>query len=256
VSPASVGLPAGSRRRTPGLRREELAQLAGVGVTWYTWLEQGRSINVSGQVLGAVARALRLDANERVHLFTLAGAIDPAAAIEPETLPRAVLAMLDALEPHPAYVVNTRWDLLAYNSASCRLLGDLGAVPASQRNVMRLAFTQPSWSRMIVDWPYEAAWHVAMFRAAMAGHTGEPAWQALADELCAQSPIFAELWARHDVARPATRVKRFDHPVAGRLSLETTSLRPTERPQARMVVYLPADEASAAGLRRMAQTGS
>ena len=169
ISPDQVGLPVGGRRRTPGLRREEVAQLAGVGVTWYTWLEQGRDIRASDQVLGAIANTLQLDPHERAHLFILAGQPEPEVEKECRTITPAIHQMLGQLEPLPALVVNTRLDILAYNRAYDRMVGGLARFDFEDRNSLWLAFTDPAWRARIVDWRPAAQRLVAQFRAAMAG---------------------------------------------------------------------------------------
>src|SRR5436305_1482699 len=172
IPPEQAGLPPGHRRRTPGLRREEVAQLSAVGVTWYTWLEQGRPINASAQVLEAVARTLRLDDSERSHLFTLAGVPDttsrPVEVCEP-----AMRELVLALDPYPAFVVTPRYDILAWNRAEAALKGDYSTLPERFRNVMWLLFTQPAWRELLVD-QQDVAYVVARFRGAMAEHVGEP----------------------------------------------------------------------------------
>src|SRR5437899_9137636 len=151
ISPEQVGLPPGRRRRTPGLRREEVAQLAAVGVTWYTWLEQARDIQVSGQVADAIARALLLDHIERRHLFTLAGATDPHPYLECPGMSPAMRMMVDQLEPLPAAVVNSRYDIIAYNRVYGRLVSDLDQLAPQDRNIMWLSFTDPLWRERMLD---------------------------------------------------------------------------------------------------------
>jgi transcriptional regulator with XRE-family HTH domain len=255
LTPEAAGLPRGRRRRTPGLRREEVAALAGVGVTWYTWLEQGRSIQPSAQVLGAIAATLRLDGTERAHLFTLAGVADPDPSVPEEPVGRAVLAMLEALTPNPAYVLSERWDVLAWNEGATALLLDFGAVPPARRNILRLIFTHPELRSRLPDWDLDAGRHVGMFRAAMAQHAGEPDWQRLLADLRAESPEFAAIWERHDLARPETRIKRFCLPAVGMLRLEATIMWLGERPGARLIVYVPADDETTLGLRRLVASG-
>src|SRR5438270_1294027 len=177
VTPEEVGLAPGLRRRTPGLRREEVAQLAGVGVTWYTWLEQGRPINASAQVLEAVARTLRLDDSERSHLFTLAGVQDPETRVVRVCEP-ALRELVEAMDPYPALLVSARYDILAWNRAEAALKGDYSSLPERYRNVLWLLFTQPAWRELLVD-QGDVAYLVARFRAAMAEHIGEPAWNEL-----------------------------------------------------------------------------
>lgn len=178
ITPEQVGLPRGRRRRTPGLRREEVAQLSAVGVTWYTWLEQAREIQVSPQVLDALARALLLDASERTHLFALAGSLDPAPHAPCPSVTPALRAMLDQLGPIPACIQNSRYDILAYNSTYGRLLCDLDALPPEDRNCLWLAFTNADWRASMADVAEVNRTIVAKFRAAMAEHLAEPAWKA------------------------------------------------------------------------------
>jgi transcriptional regulator with XRE-family HTH domain len=241
IAPEHVGLQRSRRRRTPGLRREEVAQLAGVGVTWYTWLEQGRDINASAQVLDAIARTLRFDAHERTHLFTLAGAADTTVADEVSTLEPAIQLLLDRLEPFPALVVNGRYDLLAYNRVWISSVPHVETLPLEDRNVLWLMFTDPHWRETIVDWDDTAARMVAQYRAAMAEHVAEPAWKGLIARLHRASPEFAEVWARHDVQPPENRVKHIKHPAVGLLSLHFTYLWLEQRLGTRIVTYTPVD---------------
>ena len=253
LTPEDVGLPPGYRRRTPGLRREEVAQLSGVGVTWYTWLEQGRPINASTQVLEAVARTLRLDESERSHLFTLVG-IPNAGKRVVEICEPAVQELVDALDPYPAFVVSPRYDLLAWNRAETALKGDYSSLPDRYRNVMWLLFTQPAWRELLVDRD-DVAYVVARFRAAMADHVGEPAWVEFVEKLSAESPHFAELWARHDVAAATSRVKRFLHPEVGLIRLMTTGMWLSERPGVRLIACTPVDEEGRHALARLSDLG-
>ncbi len=252
LSPEDVGLPNGLRRRTPGLRREEVAQLAGVGVTWYTWLEQGRKISVSRQVLESICRALRLDAAERVHLNTLAGLDVGPAPLQLDSVPAPVQAMLDELDPCPAYVVNSHYDLLAWNRAESALIGGLEQLGQCDRNILWLFFTDPAWRTLVVDRERDAAWLVAQFRAAMARHVGEPHWVELVERLQAASGEFSRMWQLHDVASPASKTKTYRHPRVGLLTLNAVSLRLAEAPDCRVMVCIPADAASRAAVERLA----
>ncbi len=242
IAPEQVGLPMTGRRRTPGLRREEVAQLAAVGVTWYTWLEQGRDIQVSTQVLDAVARALLLDPSERAHLFTLAGADDPAPVLECPSVTPSVRLMLEQLAPYPAQVVNSRYDVLAYNAPYTGIVGDLAAMPPEDRNVMWMAFTPSHFREVLVDYRTERLGMVARFRSAMAEHSSEPAWKALLARMLKASPDFAELWQRHDVMRPGNGIKRFQVPGVGLLSCEYTNFWLSPRLGTRMITYTPLDD--------------
>ncbi len=244
ISPEQVGLPPGGRRRTPGLRREEVAQLAGVGVTWYTWLEQGREIHASEQVLESIGRVLMLDPHERSHLFTLAGAPLPNFEAACQGLPTEVPTLLEKLHPYPAAVTNGRFDLLAYNQAYRALVGDLDALPFDQRNTLWLMFTSPVLRLAMLDWDEAVRRMVGQFRAHMADHVAEPPWKCLVNRLEAASPEFAELWAHHEVVAPENLVKRILHPELGLLRLNYTNLWLAQRMAVRMVTYTPADGAT------------
>lgn len=242
ITPHEVGLPAGGRRRTPGLRREELAQLASVGVTWYTWLEQGRDINVSQQVLDSIARALMLDPHERAHMFTLAGR-PSRQATEVTPLSPGVQPILDQLDPFPACAQNARYDILAYNRTYNALITDLDELPFEERNCLWLAFTHPRWQEAMVDWEYSTSRMVAQYRAAMAEHVGVPAWKCLVRRLQAASPRFDELWQRHDVELPVSRQpKRFLHREVGLLVFRHTHLWLGPHWGTRLTTYTPLHE--------------
>jgi transcriptional regulator with XRE-family HTH domain len=252
LTPADVGLPPGIRRRTPGLRREEVAQLAGVGVTWYTWLEQGRPINASVQILDAVARTLRLDHAEREHLYRLADVPSVPDGDGPAVLPAEIQTILDALAPIPAVIYNGRYDVLAWNAGYAALLPAVVVAPAAERNALWQMSTVPACCSCLVDWEGELAQMVATFRGVFSRHLDEPAWTALVRRISAASPDFARLWAAHEVAVPGTRRKTFQH-VAGDGLLHTlaTSLAVSAIPETRMVVYTPVDEADYALLDRV-----
>jgi transcriptional regulator with XRE-family HTH domain len=248
ISPADVGLPPGSRRRTPGLRREEVAQLAGVGVTWYTWLEQGRPIRASVQVLDAVSRALRLDKAEIEHLYRLADVpVAPAGAPAVRVSP-VLQEILDSLEPLPAMLLNARYDVLASNQAQQDLFAHWHTVPCEHHNVLWCCFTEPEVQRRFPNFDQEAPRMVATLRASFAQHLNEPAWTGFIRRLSAASPDFAELWTRHEVASPGSRTKHFLLPRAGLLRLRSTSLAVADMPEARIVVYTPVDDETRARL--------
>jgi transcriptional regulator with XRE-family HTH domain len=242
IAPEQVGLPMTGRRRTPGLRREEVAQLAAVGVTWYTWLEQGRDIQVSTQVLDAVARALLLDPSERAHLFTLAGAEDPAPIQDCPSVTPSVRLVLDQLAPYPAVVLNARYDVLAYNAQYTGFVGRLDELPPEDRNLMWLAFTDSHFRQVLIDYRTERLGMVARFRAAMADHSAGPAWKTLLARVRKASPDFEEEWQRHEVMRPSNGIKRFQVPGVGLLRCEYTNFWLSPRLGTRIVSYTPLDE--------------
>jgi hypothetical protein len=251
IAPEEVGLPPASRRRTPGLRREEVATLAGVGVTWYTWLEQGRDINASPQVLDAVARTLLLDPHEREHLFRLADTPDGSGQAECAALPPTAQLLLDQLEPFPASIRNARYDILAWNSAYEQVMGSLRDRPFEERNSLWLIFTSSRCRAAMLDWEEGSRRIVAEYRSAMAGHVAEPAWKCLVSRLTKASPEFAELWERHEVASPENLTKRFLHPDVGLLKLNYTHLWLGQRLGTRMTTYTPADAHTHERLREL-----
>ncbi|MEV6499200.1 helix-turn-helix transcriptional regulator [Streptomyces prunicolor] len=243
VTPHDVGMPPGFRRRTPGLRREEVAQLSGVGVTWYTWLEQGRPINASAQVLDAVARTLRLDAPEREHLYHLA---EVPYAHPPEVIARSVgpeiQGILDALEPRPAVVYNSRYDILATNSPYRTVFWPEPLPSGPMPNVLWKLFTVPEEECPLLYRETELPVMVATLRSAYGVHTGEPVWEEFIRGLSASSPLFARLWKSGDVAEPGRRVKTFRHEEVGEMRMTSVSLSVNGMPECRIVVYTPADE--------------
>jgi transcriptional regulator with XRE-family HTH domain len=251
IKPEQVGLHSMRRRRTPGLRREEVAQLAGVGVTWYTWLEQGRHIHPSGQVLDAIARTLQLDSHEHSHLFTLAGMATTTIADQCLGLCPTVEPLIEQLEPFPAVVVNSRLDLLAYNRVYASFFPDLETIPIEDRNLLWLAFTHHQWRAAIVDWDDVAPRMVAEFRAAMAEHLDEPAWKTLVARLHRASPEFTAVWERHDVQGVESRTKRALHPKVGLLSLDYTNLWVGQQVGIRIIAFTPADDRTRRRLERL-----
>ncbi len=253
LAPEEVGLAPGYRRRTPGLRREEVAQLAAVGVTWYTWLEQGRPINASVQVLDAVSRTLRLDSAERAHVYRLAGVPEVAESDNGSHLEPEVQMILDSLAPVPACVYNARWDMLAWNAAYAALFPRIVAAPPAERNVLWQTFTEPQCCCPFLNRDEEMPRMVATLRGSFGRHVGEPAWIDFVRRLSAASPAFAALWAGHDVAEPGTRYKAFRHAAVGEVRLTITSLAIQGAPEARLAVYIPADDNSRAGVEWLVQ---
>ncbi|QIQ04917.1 helix-turn-helix domain-containing protein [Streptomyces liangshanensis] len=251
ILPEQVGLPRGIRRRTPGLRREEVAQLSAVGVTWYTWLEQARPIQVSAQVLDALSRALLLDRSERAHLFALAGAVDPAPGTPCATITPAVRSMLERLEPFPACVQNSRYDILAYNRTYALMMRDMDALAPEDRNCIWLAFTDAQWQASLMNPRETKRTLVARFRSDMAEHLAEPPWKALLARLRNASPEFREIWERHEVIGNTTRSKRFVNARVGTLNVVHTNLWLGPTAGSRLVSYVPEDEETRARLEKL-----
>ena len=239
LRPEDVGLPPGRSRRTPGLRREEIALLAGVSVTWYTWLEQGRPINASVDVLEALARTLRLDDAERHHLLTLAirSPEDPVAEVD--DAPDALVRLITSMNPAPAYVLGPRWEFLAWNGAQAHLYPMIEHLDPADRNLLWVIFAEPSARELVVDWPDQARRILAEFRAGTAGLRNDGKVVALVDRLREASPEFSGWWAQLDVAQFQTRVRRYHHPRAGELAFEYQQLTPSEWPALKVVCQLP-----------------
>lgn len=254
ITPDDVGIPSGGRRRTPGLRREEVAQLAGVGVTWYTWLEQGRPINASVQVLDAIARTLRMAPQERWHLLQLAG-VAVMADTQPTALPDGVEVILSQLEPYPAFVITERYDIVAYNRTFRYMVGDLESVEVSERNYLWLFFTHHYWQGICVNRPHSARHLVNNLRVAMTPHLDDPLWTSLVHRLREASEEFDVLWKRHDVTTPALPEKNFRSPY-GDLHVHGTRLSIGDDGLNRLMVYAPRDDATAARFDRLMREGN
>jgi hypothetical protein len=251
ISPEQVQLPAGPRRRTPGLRREEVAQLSGVGVTWYTWLEQGRPINASAAVLDAVARTLRLDQAEREHLYRLADIPAVAAPDGEHCLAPEIQTILDGLTPLPALVINERFDLLAWNGAYAALFPSCVRAPRDRRNVLWQCFTVPRCCNQFVNRDVNLPRMVAQLRGGYGRHVGEPVWTGFVRRMAEESPEFARMWETHDVAQPETQIKIFRHAAFGEIRVSATSLAVLSTAETRMHVYTPADDVSRDILERI-----
>ena len=254
LAPEDVGLPNGGRRRTPGLRREEVAQLAGIGATWYTWLEQGRDVRASLDVLEALARALGLNQAERSHLIMLGrGEEAPPCKTPVERVSPTLRRLIENLGPNPAYILGRRWDYLAWNDAAVAVLGDLGAIPRAARNHAWLTFTDPVRREMFTDWEQSSRTLVAKFRADSARHLGDPAFESLIAALRKSSPEFARAWERHEVSRSGDARKDLRHPTAGMMSFSHAVFHPAEKLDQRLVLWspLPDNETAAKRARLM-----
>jgi transcriptional regulator with XRE-family HTH domain len=242
LTPADVGLPAGSRRRTAGLRREEVAQLAGVSATYYTFLEQGRDVRPSRQVVAALAGALRLSPAERAHLFQLAGI--PLAADDQdlvETVDSVVGTLVSRLDPFPAYVKGGRWDVLAANRAARALFTDWSALAPGDRNKVWWMFTDPAARKVYVEWEQEASDLLGRFRAAAARRPDDPAFTTLIERLHQASPEVREWWPRYEVRPVGSGTKRLHHPALGDVAFQHTVLQVADHPE-QMLVYFTTSE--------------
>lgn len=250
IAPSDVGLADGARRRTPGLRREEVALLANIGATWYTRLEQGLPINVSADVLEGISRALRLTSEERRHLHLLAGVALPVAPQGEETVSELVLRTLEALNPLPAYVRGRRWDVLAFNRAA-DALSDFANATGKARNIIWRLFNDPGMPYRLGDPPCMKRRAVANFRSVAAKYPNDPHFTELIDELRATSDEFRALWAQHDVMGAAEGLKRYLHPDLGELILDYTAFEIPGDGDIRMVVLTAAPGSESEGKLRL-----
>jgi transcriptional regulator with XRE-family HTH domain len=240
LQPEHVGLPDSGRRRTPGLRREEVALLAGVGTTWYTWLEQGRDVRASLEVLEALARALQLTPAERTHVILLGrGEEAPPCKAPTETLSPTLQTLVEGIGPGPAFLLGRRWDYLAWNKPFERVFGwEPGDEPLS-RNHVWLWFMDPARRTLCGDWSTNARLLVAKFRADSARNIGDPAFEELIAALESSSPEFRKLWKRHEVSGSGEGRKELTHPVVGRLAFAHAVFFHGERSEQRLVLYTP-----------------
>jgi transcriptional regulator with XRE-family HTH domain len=239
LKPDEVGLPNGGRRRTPGLRREEVAHLAGVGTTWYTWLEQGRDVRASLDVLEALSRALRLTPAERTHLVLLGRGEEPPPCKSDERVSPTVRRLIENLGANPAFVMGRRWDYLAWNEAAIAIFGDLGAVPKPARNHVWMHFMDAARREMFPDWERSTRLIAAKFRADSARHIGDPEFERLIASLRKSSPEFCRAWKKHEVARSGEGRKTIVHPVVGTLVFEHAVFHPQDAPEQRLILYSP-----------------
>ncbi|WP_424187880.1 helix-turn-helix transcriptional regulator [Actinokineospora sp. G85] len=252
LDPAEVGLPGSTRRRTPGLRREEVAQRADLSVEWYTRLEQGRGGPPSTQVLDRVADALLLNRAERAHVFLL---VHGQGADGPHTgaadLHSRFRGVLDGFPYGPAYIKNAAWDVIAWNRAARLVLSDYETLPARDRNVLKILFLDPASRALLPRWEHEAALAVSTFRGELTrwGGTGQAA--GLVEELRARSAEFDRMWEAHDVGALGEGVKHLAHPVAGELSLWYSSFAIDDEPGLGLVLYTPRGEADMGRVRRL-----
>ncbi|MBG6758022.1 helix-turn-helix domain-containing protein [Pseudomonas aeruginosa] len=245
IEPQRVGISRLGRRRTPGLRREEVAQLAGVGVTWYTWLEQGRAVRASEQVIGAIARAGLATPPHPPPRRTPAGGPAPPGAGRAvcEKPSAATQAILDALDPLPAMVQNARFDIRGYNRAYCRLVGiDLAEIPEEDRNCIYLALTHERWRYCMANREEALPRMVGFFRAAMVERMGDPLWERQLQRCLEASAEFREIWRRNEVMGIENQLKRFRHARCGEFELQQTNWWSAPKNGDRLLVFVPLDD--------------
>ncbi len=250
LSPLEVGLPAGARRRTPGLRREEVALLASMGTSWYVWLEQARDVHPSAQILESLAQALRLTLDERRHLFWLAGQeLPPHAAPGAERITPRLCQMLNDLDPLPAYITGRRWDYLAWNRAADGVFSLARASTPYERNMIWRLFTSRTIRQATPNWEQKIKAALAEFRVASARYPGDASFDELIAALKEASPEFRRWWPHHEPGSSLDGHKIMTHPLVGRLEFEFVTLQVPGDPDVKVTVYTPV-----AGTRARLQT--
>lgn len=243
ISPLQVGLPEGSRRRTPGLRREEVAALAGIGITWYTWLEQGREIQVSAQVLESLSRILMLDEEEARHLYTLAHQTSPKSIPPHQQIISPMLQrILDSLSFSPSMILDTRWNVVAWNKAATVALFDFGNISVADRNCIWLMFTNPNYKKIFDNWEQQAQGLIARFRAECGKYIEDPWVTEFVQKLKNESKEFDKWWSMHDVETEKEYYKVFNHPIAGKLTFEHTSFFVADNMNLKLFINSPAPD--------------
>ncbi|MGH3849689.1 MAG: helix-turn-helix transcriptional regulator [Pseudonocardiaceae bacterium] len=257
VDRSELALPPVIRGRPTGLRREEVAFLSGVSVTWYTWLEQARDIRPSRQVLEAVARALRLTVREHAYVLELAGY--SATHLEDPPIVRAapehVQHLLDVLTAYPAYAIAPDWGISGWNHAYEALYPNVATVPAQQRNLLWLVFTDPCVRELLPNWETDSRHFLAQFRADAGARLGDPAFSSLVSRLLDASETFREWWENHAVEPFTSRERWFHHPVVGDLQLEHHRLAPSDQPDLHVIIYTPVDSETTSRLRQLLTCG-
>lgn len=240
---ADLGLPPGTRRSEIGLSREEVATLAGISVSWYTWLEQGRDINASRQVLGAVARVLQLTDAEVEYVIALAAPSHETASPEPQTVPEHLLHLIQSI-PFPAFIVATDWSIVGWNDGYEWLYGPIATTSQVDRNLLRLVYTDPRLRDMLPDWERDSRSFLAEFRAESGVRLSSERHRAVVDALIEQSPDFRAQWAEHAVGRFKSRTRTFIHPEDGEFQFEHHRLVPSDAAELHVIMYVPVTQTS------------
>lgn len=244
LTPEQFGLPIGPRRKVPGLRREELAQIAGIGLTWHTWLEQGKNIQVSTQVLERLVTVMQLNAEERNHLYKLALGqlpVEQTASIEESLIP-IVQNFMNEYERCPAYVTDQRWDILLWNKAGERVFGDFEKMDKKERNAIWRCFASPAYRNLIGDWESHAKRLLAQFRSTSTSFVGEGWFKDLVAELMEISPEFRQWWPSYDISGTPIGKKKINHPRVGTMVMEHITFQVYDAPELKLTVYRPLEE--------------
>lgn len=253
ILPSQVGIPTGSRRRTPGLRREEVAQLAGIGLTWYTWLEQGREIRISEQVIESLSKALLLDKQERIHLYRLAN--QPLKADIPENhgmISPILQHVLDNLEFCPSMITDQRWNVVAWNTAAFTIFGDFSQMNVRERNIVYSMFTDEKYKQLFRDWEQHAKGLIGRFRSTC-GEYIEDVWLSqFVNELKQQSALFEQWWPLHEIQANGEKFKQLNHPIVGQLDFEVSNFDVSDHSGLKLIVHTPLpDTATASKMKQL-----
>lgn len=245
IKPESIGLPAGTRRRTPGLRREEVAHLAGVSTTWYTWLEQGRDIKVSASVLDCIASALRLSIDETDYLYNLALEVKSEITTlkkEPSELSPALKRILAELTYCPTIITDRHCHIVGWNSAAAHVFLDFEQVPISERNLIRLVFTRKEFKALAVNWEHFAKGFLAIFRTYYGHYLGDEWYNDFIEEMSQSHPEFRDLWQESQVSKAPEMIIEFRHAKAGKMLFNLTSLQVQGDMDLRCSIYTPIED--------------
>lgn len=244
ITPESVGLPPGARRRTPGLRREEVAQLAGVSPTWYTWLEQGRDIQVSSSVLDSIANVLQMNADERKYLFSLALESGPMASLKQEENPPEISPSLQKILQElvfcPTIISDRRCQIVGWNQAASHVFLNFEQIPVEERNMIRLLFTRKEFQRLAVNWEHFASGFLAIFRAYYGQYVEDEWYEQFLSEMRSVHPAFQPLWEESKVSSSPEVLIEFRHAKAGKMLFHLTSLQVHGSSDLRCSIYTPA----------------
>lgn len=243
VSPLDVGLPEGLRRRTKGLRREEVAALSGIGLTWYTWLEQGRDIKVSSAVLESLARVLLLDEQEKNHLYTLAGQVpEVKITLSKIRVNPTIERVLDNLILSPSFIMDTRWNIISWNKAASVVFGDFNKINVHERNMVWMMFNNEAYKNLFVDWEFHAKGMLARFRSTTAKYFDDPWLIDFIEKLKEKNKKFNLWWSMYEVETNIGFHKKVKHPIAGIMIFEFASFDVCDSPNLKLIVNTPLPE--------------
>ena len=243
ILPSQVGLSSATRRRTPGLRREEVAQLAGIGITWYTWLEQGRPIHVSAQIVESLSRVLLLNKQERIHLHLLANQPLPADIPGYQGKVSPILQhVLDSLLFCPSMITDQRWNVIAWNKAACVIFGDFSEMNVRERNMVWAMFTDKKFKQLYVNWDMHAKSLLGRFRSTCGKYIEDSWLSQFIDDLGMQSTEFNLWWPLHEIQNDSGVYKQLNHPMAGTLDFESSSFDVPDHSGLRLFVHVPLSE--------------